>query len=203
MAALRAGRVFERYTPAVPGTFRSTVGLLGLGQIGRLVARRLAALDVRVIASDPFVAADEARRLGVTLAGLDEVFATADVVSCHMPLTEDTRHALGREQFAAMKAGATFINTARGAIVREAELVAVLVARPDLCAVLDVMEHEPPPAGCPLLALPNVIATPHIAGSIGQECRRLGLTMVDEVCRYVNDEPLLGEISRQQMPMLA
>jgi phosphoglycerate dehydrogenase-like enzyme len=120
-----------------------------------------------------------------------------------MPLTEETHHSLGRALFASMKPGATFINTARGTIVRESELVAVLHARPDLFAVLDVMESEPPQADCPLLQLPNIVATPHIAGSIGMECRRMGLMMVDELERFLARQPLKGEVLRTQLETLA
>lgn len=203
MALLRQQRNFERYTPAVPGCFGSTVALLSLGKVARALVRLLAALEVKVIVYDPYISDAQAQELGVALCSLEEAFATADVVSCHMPLTDETHRSLGRELFAAMKPGATFINTARGTIVRESELVDVLTARHDLFAVLDVMESEPPPAGSPLLALPNVIATPHIAGSIGRECRRMGVMMVDEVARYLAREPLVGEVRQEQMATLA
>jgi phosphoglycerate dehydrogenase-like enzyme len=203
MALLKRHRTFERYTTAVPGTFGSTVGLLSLGKVGRHVAERLATLDVKVIGYDPFVPESEAQELGVTLGSLEEVFATADVVSCHMPLTEETQRSLGHELFASMKSGATFINTARGTIVRESELIAVLTARPDLFAVLDVMEAEPPRPNCPLLQLPNVVATPHIAGSVGMECRRMGMMMVDELERFLARQPLKGEVLRAQLETLA
>ena len=203
MARLRAQQEFERYTATVPGCYGSTVGLLSLGKIGRAVARRLATLDVKTIAYDPYVDEADARALGVRLCSLEEVFATADVVSCHMPLTDETVHGLGRDLFSAMKSGATFINTARGGIVRENELVEVLAARPDLFAVLDVMESEPPRPDCALLALPNVVATPHIAGSIGLECRRMGRMMVDELERYLAGEALVGEVWQKQLEMLA
>jgi phosphoglycerate dehydrogenase-like enzyme len=125
------------------------------------------------------------------------------VVSCHMPLTPQTAGTLRREHFAAMKRGATFINTARGALLNEAELAEVLKLRPDLFAILDVLEHEPPRPTCPLLHLPNVVLTPHIAGSLGPECRRLGRMMVDEIEAYLAGRPLRGEVFREQMAVLA
>lgn len=110
---------------------------------------------------------------------------------------------LGREHFAAMKPGATFLNTARGAIVREAELIEVLRARPDLLAVLDVTYPEPPVPGSPFYTLPNVILTPHIAGSLDQECQRMGQIVVDELKRFLAGEPLQWAISQQQAAVMA
>jgi phosphoglycerate dehydrogenase-like enzyme len=93
-----------------------------------------------------------------------------------------------------MKKGATFINTARGHVVRENELIQVLEDRPDLQAVLDVTEQEPLPLSSPLNALPNVVLTPHIAGSQGRECQRMGQYMVDELDRYLAGSPLLWQV---------
>ena len=104
---------------------------------------------------------------------------------------------------ATMKAGATFINTARGAIVREAEMIDVLQARPDLLAVLDVTYPEPPVGGSPLYSLPNVILTPHIAGSLDTECQRMGQIVVDELQRYLAGEPLQWAISQEQASIMA
>lgn len=203
MFALRERQDHTQHDPLLPGAMGSTVGLLSLGKIGRLVARRLATLDVKVIAYDPTLSAAEAARAGARLCSLDEVFATSDVVSCHMPLTPRTAGTLRRRHFAAMKPGATFVNTARGGLVRESELVAVLRARSDLWAVLDVTDPEPPPPSSPLFKLPNVVLTPHIAGSSGPECRRLGSMMVKEVARYLKRQPLLGEVRRKDMNLIA
>ncbi|HVU15439.1 MAG TPA: hydroxyacid dehydrogenase [Candidatus Didemnitutus sp.] len=200
---LREKQKYQQRNPLVQGAYGSTVGLLALGKVGKQVAQRLASLDVRVIAYDPVVPAAEATELGVRLCSLEEVFAQSDVVSCHMPSTVQTRHLLGRELFSSMKRGATFINTARGNIVKESELIDVLRDRPDIFAVLDVTDPEPPPADSPLFKLPNVVLTPHIAGSIGLECRRMGRMMVDEVERYLTNRPLLGELRPEQLEILA
>ena len=203
MFDLRERKAYLQHDPLMPGCYGSTVALLSLGKIGRLVARRLATLDVKVLAYDPMVSAEAAGALNVTLCSFDEVFARADVVSCHMPLTAETTGAIGRKQFTAMKPGATFINTARGGLVRENEMAQVLGERPDLCAILDVTELEPPLPDSPLFDLKNVVLTPHIAGSMGPECRRLGLMMVDEVERYLAGQPLLGEVQQQELPVIA
>ncbi len=201
--ALREQRAYVQNDPLLPGCSGSTVGLLSLGKIGRLVARRLATLDVEVIAYDPTLSAAEAAAAGARLCSLDEVFAQADVVSCHMPLTARTAGTLRRRHFAAMKPGAAFINTARGGLVCERELVAVLRARPDLWAVLDVTDPEPPPRHSPLFTLTNVVLTPHIAGSSGPECRRLGAMMIREVARYLKRQPLTGEVRRKDLDLIA
>ena len=203
VAEIRTQRSFRKSDPTMPGSCGSTVGLLSLGHTGRLVAERLRALEVNVLAYDPHVAPEDAARLGVTLCSLDEIFARADVVTCHTPLLPDTTHLLRRAHFARMKPGATFINTARGAIVHEPELIAVLRARADLTAVLDVTDPEPPAPNSPLFTLPNVVLTPHIAGSLGPECLRLGRMMVEEADRYLRGEPLIGEIFADQIPFLA
>ncbi|HEY4302759.1 MAG TPA: hydroxyacid dehydrogenase [Candidatus Didemnitutus sp.] len=200
---LREKQIYQQQSDLVAGAYGATVGLLSLGKVGSLVAQRLATLDVSVIAYDPVVTEAEAGALGVRLCPLEEIFARADVVSCHMPSTAQTRRLLGRDLFRRMKPGATFINTARGIIVREEELIEVLRERPDLFAVLDVTESEPPPAGSPLFGLPNIVLTPHLAGSIGFECRRLGVMMVSEVERYLAGQPLLGELRPEQLEILA
>ncbi len=203
MFAMREKLAHRRTDFQPSGAYGSTVGLLSLGKVGRLVADRLRTLDVDVIAYDPTVAPEDAMTLGARLCPLEEVFSRADVVSCHMPLTPETAGALKGGLFERMKRGATFINTARGALVDEAGLAEALRRRPDLYAVLDVLKHEPPRATCPLPGLPNVVITPHIAGSLGPECRRLGRMMVDEIERYVSGEPLQGEVLREQMEALA
>jgi len=184
----------------VAGAYQSTVGLISLSTIGRLVLQRLEPFDVHVIAYDPTIDEHEAMTLGVKMASLEEVFASSDVVSLHAPLIPETRGMITGALLAGMKDGATFINTSRGAIVRESEMIEVLRARPDLTAVLDVTDPEPPPSSCPLFDLPNVILTPHIAGSLDGECARMGRSMVDELQRYLAGKPLLGRVSREQMP---
>lgn len=187
----------------VPGCFGSTVGLISLGQIGRLVVDRLRSLEVQVIAYDPFISQEEAQELGVTLRSLDQVFAESDVVSCHTPWLPQTVKMLRREHFAAMKPASSFINTARGAVVDEEGLISVLQERPDITALLDVTYPEPPEQGSPFYTLPNVVLTPHIAGSVGDECRRMAQYMIGEYDRMVDNQPTHWEINRQRAETLA
>lgn len=164
----QTGRWYEHLATA--GIYGSTVGLVSLGMIGRMVAQKLKAYDVHVIAYDPYVTPEAAADLGVALVSLMEVFQRADVVSLHTPWLPETEGLIRREHFAAMKPNATFINTARGAIVREEEMAAVLKDRSDLVALLDVTYPEPPLCGSSLLELPNVVITPHISGANTHEC---------------------------------
>jgi phosphoglycerate dehydrogenase-like enzyme len=187
----------------VPGAYGSTVGLISLGMIGRMVARRLQALDVEVVAYDPFISDTEAAALGVRLVELDELFRCSDVVSLHTPKLPETLGMITGAHIASMREGATFINTARGAVVREPEMIAVLAERPDLTAVLDVTDPEPPVEGSPLYTLPNVVMTPHIAGSLDRECRRQGRYMIEECRRYLAGEPLRWAIDRERAKSLA
>jgi phosphoglycerate dehydrogenase-like enzyme len=188
---------------AVPGAFESTVGIISLGMIGRLVVERLRPFDVNVIAYDPYVSAADADELGVELCSLEDVFRRSDVVSLHTPKLPETLGMITGEHFEAMREGATFINTARGAIVREDELIAVLARRPDLYAILDVTDPEPPVGGSPLYSMPNVILTPHIAGSMLTECRRMGQYMIEECRRYLAGQPLRWRIDRERAKQLA
>jgi phosphoglycerate dehydrogenase-like enzyme len=200
-----AARAARRAVPRQPepGGYGSVVGVMSLGAVGRLVCERLTGFDVLVQAYDPFADPAVAARLGVKLVELDELFATSDVVSVHTPLLPETYGLVDEERLAAMKHGATLINTARGAIVDEPALVRVLARRPDLFAVLDVTDPEPPVDESPLFALPNVVVTPHIAGSLGPERRRMAALVADELQRFMAREPLRWSVTREQAAVMA
>ena len=142
-----------------------TVGVIGLGAVGREVARRLRGFDARLVVYDPYVSEDVVDRFGARLVDLATLLRQADVVSVHAPLTEETRGMLGREEFGLMKPTAHFINTARAELTDEEALLEVLQEGGIRGAALDVFVQEPPPVDHPLLQLPNVIATPHIGGN--------------------------------------
>ena len=137
-----------------------TVGILGLGAIGRRVAQLCTAFDMRVLG----YTRSPVDLPGVVLAPLDRLYGESDVVSVHMPLNDATYHMIDRKAFAAMKETALFVNTARGAIAAEEDLIEALRTRRIGGACLDVYGEEPLPADSPLLRLPNVILTPHTAG---------------------------------------
>lgn len=186
-----------------PGNYQSTIGLVSLGMIGREVARMLREFDHRIVAFDPHIDDSTLQALGIEGASLDEIFRVSDVVSLHAPRLPETKGMITGEHFASMKQGATFINTARGIIVRESEMIEVLASRPDLTAILDVVFPEPPDSKSPLFDLPNVILTPHIAGAIGPECRRLGQLVCSELDRFLNNEPLLHTVNHSQLGRMA
>ena len=174
-----AGESERRAAASYPGNLGCRVGLLGAGgRIGSLVARALRAHRVEVLGYDPFLPDDRAAELGVRKAGLEEIFATCQTVSNHLANNPATRGLLGYGLFSRMLPTATFLNTGRGAQVVEDDLARALREEPGRCAVLDVTFPEPPAADSPLRALPNVLLTPHFAGSSGLEVRRMGEAML-------------------------
>ncbi|WP_030343014.1 hydroxyacid dehydrogenase [Streptomyces sp. NRRL S-1022] len=194
----------RRTAVAVPrrselGTAGATVGLVSLGATGRATARLLARHGVRVVAHDPYVSDADARVLGVEPTTLEGVFTQSDVVSLHAPLLDETRGMVDAELLRSMRPDATLVNTARGGLVDEPALVTVLGERPDLFAVLDVTDPEPPHPGSPLFTLDNVVVTPHLAGSLGPERRLLGAAMAEELARYVAKRPLRHEVAAVSM----
>jgi phosphoglycerate dehydrogenase-like enzyme len=187
----------------MPGAFGSVVGLVSYGIIAKLVREKLRALECTVVVYDPFLTVEAAARDGVRKVGLEELFAMADVVSVHTPHLSETEGMIAGRHLERMKPGALFLNTARGEVVNEPALVDVLRRRPDLQAVLDVTAPEPPAADSPLYTLPNVVLTPHLAGSVGPECQRMGFGMVDEFERYCAGQPLRWEITPERAALSA
>jgi D-3-phosphoglycerate dehydrogenase / 2-oxoglutarate reductase len=146
-----------------------TLGIVGLGRIGRAVAARAAAFGMRVIGHDPYVHDVP----GVVSVGLDELWATADAISLHLGLDARTRHLVDAGALARMKPGAVLINTSRGGLVDEAALVAALRDGAIAAAAADAFDREPP-TGSPLLELPNFVPTPHLGAATREAARRMG-----------------------------
>jgi D-3-phosphoglycerate dehydrogenase len=142
-----------------------TLGLVGIGRIGRAVAVRAAALGMHVMGADPVVSHDHARAHGIELTSLDELLARSDFISLHAPLTPETKGLINRAALAKMKPGAFLVNTARGGLVVEPDVVDALRSGRLAGAGLDVLVDEPPRSDNPLLALDNVVITPHLAAS--------------------------------------
>ncbi len=149
------------------------IGVVGLGNIGREVARKAKSLGLKVLAYDPYLSAQMGSALGVELVGLDDLLRQADYVSLHCPLTDETRHLIGDAQFSLMKPTAYLINVARGPVVDQAALFQALTSGQIKGAALDVLEQEPPLPDDPLLALDNVIFTPHLASWTGESSEQL------------------------------
>lgn len=184
------------------GNYHRTVGLVGASRIGRRVARMLGGFDFTVLISDPFVSKGDPVLDGAELVDLDTLMARSDVVSVHAPSLPATRAMIGGRQFRLMKNGAGFINTARGALVDEAALIAELQTG-RIHAVIDVTDPEIPEAGSPLYSLPNVFLTPHVAGAVGGERLRLGQLAIEEVERFVAGKKMEFEIEPALLERLA
>jgi len=175
-----------------------TLGIVGLGKIGQSIAPRARAMEMTVIAADPYVSSETAAHLGVELVPLERLLERADVVSVHVPLTRTTRGLIGQAALARMKRGALLLNVARGGVVDEAAVSEALTTGQLGGAAVDVFEHEPP-AGSPLLEAPNTILTPHLGAStaeaqvaVAEEVAAQILDVLDgRPARYAVNAPLL------------
>ena len=185
------------------GSVGRTVGIVGFSRIGRRVVRMLGQLDgIRILVVDPFVSRETVAQAGAELVSLDDMLGQADVLSLHAPALPETRHMIGAAELAALRDGATVINTARGWILdHDALLVECASGRLD--AVLDVTEPDPLPVDAPLRRLPNVALTPHIAGSMGSEARRLADSALNDVEALLRGGVPSQVITRLDMEMSA
>ncbi len=164
-----------------------TIGVVGLGRIGRQVARRALGLGMRVVGYDPYVAADRFRELGVEPAdSLEALYAEADVVTFHLPLSDTTQGLVDAAAFAAMKDGVRIVNAARGGLVDEDALLEAIRSGKVAGAALDVFETEPYTG--PLLELPQVVVTPHLAGSTTEAQDRAGIVIAEQVAAALGGE---------------
>ncbi len=161
-----------------------TLGLIGLGRIGSEVARMARAFEMSVMAYDPYVPARLAREQGVDLVELDELLASSDFISLHTAATPETHHLINSESLAKMKSGVRIVNCARGELIKEDDLLQAIESGQVAGAALDVFEKEPP-TDSRLVAHPNVIATPHIAGSTDEAQEIVGISIAEQVRDYL------------------
>jgi len=202
LAAMR--RLAEAHTSLAAGEWRSgmyaydecgtemaesIVGIVGFGEIGRRVAAIVRAMRARVLAYDPFVAPASVDD-GIELVALDELLGRADVVSLHARLTPETRGLIGADALARMRPGSVLVNTARGALLDYAAAAAVLRSGHLRALALDVFSEEPVPPDSPLLRMPNVVFSPHLAGATRQTALRAARVAALEIERYARREPL-------------
>jgi phosphoglycerate dehydrogenase-like enzyme len=171
--------------------------------IGRKLIELLKPFTLKVVVVDPHLSDADARTLGVAKVSLEEAFADALVVSNHLPNLPELRGVLNEPLLASMRPGATFINTGRGAQVDEAAMAKVFAARPDLTALLDVTNPEPPEADSPLYRLPNVRLSTHIAGSLGDEVIRMADWMIEEFLAFQSGRPLRYAVTAEQLRTMA
>ena len=182
-ASLAAG-AWKRSSFTGTELFEKTVGIIGLGRIGALIAARLQAFGVSVVAYDPYVTPTRAQQLGVTLLSLDDLLAQSDFVTIHMPKKPETTGMIGAAQFALMKPTAYVVNVARGGLIDEEALHTALTTGEIAGAGLDVFTSEPPKAdgtAFPLLSLPNVVVTPHLGASTDEAQEKAGISVARSV----------------------
>lgn len=185
------------------GMYDIRVGLLGLGAVGGAVARLLKGFECEVYAYDPFASEGKLAELGVKRADMKQIFAECDVISNHLANLPETRGIIKREHIFSMKEYATFINTGRGPQLDEGDLLAKLRQCSGVTALLDVLSDEGNSDANPLNALPNCFITPHIAGSMGNEVRRMAQYMVEEYERWAGGGELRWQVSAQMLATMA
>ncbi len=193
-ATLRAGQWKRNDFIGVEITGK-TIGVVGLGNIGAIVADRAKGLKMNVIGYDPFVNADAAARLGVELVSLDEIYARADFITIHTPLTADTRGLIGQPSIAKMKKGVRIVNCARGGIIDEAALLAALESGHVAGAALDVFATEPPAKDDALVVHPKVVATPHLGASTGEAQLNVAIAVAEQIRDFFADGTIRNAIN--------
>lgn len=172
-----------------------TLGVIGLGRIGKHVARIAKGFGMKVVAYDPFTSAEQAKELGIETASLDDVFAAADFLTIHTPVTDDTRGLIGTEAFAKMKRGVRLVNCARGGLVDEDALLKAIDEGKVAAAALDVFATEPLPPDSPLLGNPKIITTPHLGASTTEAQEGVALTVAEQMRDYLTKGELRGAVN--------
>ncbi|MFF4213061.1 hydroxyacid dehydrogenase [Streptomyces sp. NPDC001796] len=202
--AYRASRNRDDWlrTPRTIGNHRRTIGILSASLTGRRVIELLRPHDLHVLLHDPYVTDADAAELGVPRVELDELFTRSDTVSVHTPLLPATRGLVGRELIESMRPGAVLINTARGAVVDQDALTDAAAAG-RIRAVMDVTDPEVLPPGHPLWDCDNVLITPHLAGSQGNEWRRLADLALAETARWASGAGFLHPVRRERLAFQA
>lgn len=176
-----------------------TLGLVGIGRIGKAVAERAQSFGMKVIASDPYVSKEMANEMRVDLQAFDEVIAKSDFISLHSPLTDETRGIINAKTISKMKIGVFIINTARGPLVEHLDLVNALREGRVGGAALDVFQREPPQADDPIFQLDNVVLTPHIAWYTNEALRRLEMTAAQQAVEILNGKIPSNSVNRNKI----
>ena len=184
--------------------YEKTLGIIGVGKIGRAVAERMAGFGMTLIGYDPVLAPEAAERIGVSLVGLEEIYERSDFITLHTPLNDATRGLLNTDTLARCKKGVRVVNCARGGIVDEADLLEALENGQVGGAALDVYSNEPPPdALSALIGHPNVVATPHIAASTEEAQEKVAIQITEQVIHALRDEPVQTPVNAMAIKMAA
>lgn len=190
-AQLRRGVWEKRAGAELTG---KTVGLIGFGSIARHLSRLLRGFDVKLLVYDPYLDPGDLSNRGARFCALQELLAASDIVSLHLPATDETRHMIDAAALSQMRPGALLINTARGSLVDSGALYQALKQGKIAGAALDVFETEPPPAGLPLFELDNFIGTPHVGGSTAEANLRTGVQAAQNLLDLLAGRPVPGRI---------
>jgi len=174
-----------------------TIGIVGCGNIGSHIVKKLAGFHPRFLVYDPYLPETRAKELGVILTDMDTLLRESDMVTVHVPVTDETRGMFDKKLFAKMKPSAVFVNTSRGALVVTEDLAAALKDGTIAGAGIDVYVKEPPEPGFPLLDLDNVILTPHLAWSSVEGAEEIRLMIMDDLRRFLKGEPPIGVVNKQ------
>ena len=172
-----------------------TLGIVGLGSIGRETVKRSHAFEMRIVAHDPYVTSQIARDLNVDLVPLDDLYVQSDYITLHMALTPETQGLLNRAAFARMKDGVRIVNCARGELVDDDALAEAIKSGKVAGAALDVFTKEPPAAGYPLFGLEPVLATPHIAGSTEEAQELVGVRIAEQMVEYLKNAIAINAVN--------
>lgn len=194
VASTKAGR-WEKNRFLGVELMGKTLGVIGLGRIGSVVASRARAFEMNVLAYDPYFTREAARDLGIEMASLDEIFARADFITLHTPLTDETRGIIDAAAIAKMKPGVRLINCARGGLIVESDLAAAIRSGKVAGAALDVFEQEPTPADNPLLALDQVITTPHLGASTQEAQLGVATMIAEQILDFLESGAIRGAVN--------
>ena len=194
------GGVWDRKSFVGVELRNKVLGVLGMGRIGSEVAARAKAFGMTVYGFDPFLTEERAEKLGVKLASVDEVVQNADFITVHTPLTPETRHMIGKEQFGKIKPGARIINCARGGIIDEQALIEAIDAGVVAGAAFDVFEEEPPTPDHPFLNHPKVIVTPHLGASTIEAQENVAVDVSEQLLHILRDEPFKNAVNMPPVP---
>ena len=176
-----------------------TLGILGLGRIGMGVAKRALAMEMNIIAYDPFVSADQAKAMGIKLVELEELFPVADFITLHLPKTAETKNLLNKENFAKMKLGVRIINCARGGVVNEGDLAVAIEQGIIAGAAIDVWEKEPVDFENPLIKLDQVVVTPHLGASTAEAQVSVAVDVAISIIAVLKGEPISTAVNMAPM----
>ncbi|MBT9171858.1 MAG: D-3-phosphoglycerate dehydrogenase [Syntrophomonadaceae bacterium] len=179
--------------------YKKTLGVIGLGRIGSEVVKRAKAMDMNILAYDPYISVEKAEKLGVTLTSLEDIYRKADFITLHAPLTKSTQYLIGEKELSLMKDGVRIINCARGGLINEQALQRALCSGKVAGAALDVFEKEPA-VDNPLCSLENVIVTPHLGASTEEAQVNVAVQVAEQVVNALLGEPLVSAVNVPVIP---